>query len=178
MLLTQRKEVVPEALLSFAEVILGACFLGLCAQIEIPLFFTPVPLTIQTIGVMLIGIFLGPGKGALAALCYLFQGCVGFPVFAGGAAGAIHLIGPTGGYLLGYVAQALIIGYRIEHKKSLFPSLFFALLLQLGLGSLFLSQFVGLNQCLELGFYPFVIPEIIKASCVTYFIKNRRIYVV
>lgn len=165
---------VSEHLLDAAQVVLGSTFIALCAQIKIPLYFTPVPLTIQTMAVMLIGALLGSRKGALAALCYLVQGCMGLPVFAGGAFGAIHLFGPTGGYLMGYILQAFVIGYLIEKKLPVFGALLTGLFLQLLLGSLFLGYFVGFESCLTLGFYPFILGEILKASSVTLFLKKMK----
>ena len=76
----------------------------------------PVPITGQTIGVVLVGSLLGSKKGALCILLYLMEGSLGLPVFANMSAGAHVLIGPTGGYLWGFIIGAMIMGYSKEKK--------------------------------------------------------------
>lgn len=175
-----RSYALPQRAVHCFQILLASCLMGLCAQIEIPLPFTPVPLTIQTAGVMLIALSLGGRKGLYAILCYLFQGCVGLPVWAGGAAGSIHFFGPTGGYLMAYVLQVAFIGWWIERKQgasSLYVVgiLLASVCLQLGVGTLWLAQFVGIEKCLFYGFYPFIAGECVKAILVTIFMKNRKI---
>src|SRR5690349_12914946 len=81
-------------LLRDTGLILGfSAFLGLCAQISFPIPFTPVPITLQTLAVLLTGAVLGSKRGVLAMLVYLAEGAIGFPVFAGGTGGFIHLVG-------------------------------------------------------------------------------------
>lgn len=89
-------------------------FVALTAQIEIRLPFTPVPITGQTLGVLLTGAALGSRRGALALLLYLLEGAIGLPVFAGGAAGFARILGPTGGYLLALPLAAGIVGLLAE----------------------------------------------------------------
>jgi biotin transport system substrate-specific component len=103
---------------SFFQILFAACFMGVCAQIKIPLHFTPVPLTVQTTGVMLIGVFLGSRKGVYAILFYLIQGCLGLPVWAGGASGFLHFTGPTGGYLMASILQVAFIGWFLEKRRK------------------------------------------------------------
>ena len=93
-------------------VILFSGFVGLTAQVEIPLW--PVPLTLQTLGVFFTGAVLGGRRGALALLLYLAEGAAGLPVFAGGASGGTHVLGPTGGYLAGFVFAAGVVGLLAE----------------------------------------------------------------
>ncbi len=160
------------------QIVLASCFIGICAQIKIPLYFTPVPLTGQTFGVMLVGALLGSRKGCLAALCYLFQGIIGLPVWAGGKFGFHHFMGPTGGYLLGYPLQAFLIGWLIEREKSRtliksLTSILIPSLLQMGIGTLWLSYFVGFSHVLVMGFYPFVPGEIFKAFLISIYLKQR-----
>uniref|UniRef100_UPI002580E7FB biotin transporter BioY n=2 Tax=Oceanithermus sp. TaxID=2268145 RepID=UPI002580E7FB len=81
-------------------VLAGAGFVALLAQVALPLPFTPVPVTLQTLGVLLVGAALGSRLGAQALGLYLAAGAAGLPVFAGGGAGVGWLAGPTGGYLL------------------------------------------------------------------------------
>lgn len=89
-------------------------FVALTAQIEIRLPFTPVPITGQTLGVLLTGAALGSRRGALALLLYLIEGAIGLPVFAGGAAGIARILGPTGGYLLACPLAAGVVGWLAE----------------------------------------------------------------
>jgi biotin transport system substrate-specific component len=99
-------------LLDAALVLLFSAFVGLTAQVEIPLW--PVPLTLQTLGVLFTGAVLGSRRGALALVLYLAEGAAGLPIFAGGAAGVAHLLGPTGGYLAGFVVAAGVVGWLAE----------------------------------------------------------------
>src|SRR5512139_60068 len=87
--------------------IVGAVLLlSALAQVEIPLPFTPVPITGQTFGVLLIGAALGSRRAAASLLLYITEGAAGLPFFAGGGSGLRTLSGPTAGYLLGFVIAA------------------------------------------------------------------------
>ena len=92
----------------------GSVLIALAAQIAIPLPFTPVPLTMQPLAVLFIGIVLGSTRGAAAATLYLLEGLGGLPVFAQGHGGALWLIGPTAGYLYSYPAAAALAGWFSE----------------------------------------------------------------
>ena len=92
--------------------VLFSAFVALTAQVEIPLW--PVPLTLQTLGVLLTGAVLGSRRGALALLLYLTEGALGLPVFAGGASGVGYMLGPTGGYLVGFVVAAGVVGWLAQ----------------------------------------------------------------
>lgn len=164
---------------SVLQVLGASCFLALCSQISIPLFFTPVPLSLQTFAVLLIGVTLGSRKGVLSVLAYLTQGCLGLPVFAGGSFGVVALYGVTGGYLLGFVCQVYLAGWFSERQKTFresktVVSLFFACVLQLLLGTLWLSSFVGISSALMMGFYPFLIGELLKVLTLTSYIRIRQ----
>lgn len=153
------------------KIILASCFIGICAQIEIPLYFTPVPITIQTSAIMLVGAMLGKRQGTAAVICYLMEGSLGFPVLAGGGAGFVHFIGPTGGYLFAYILQAYLIGKFFEGQRYLkltqiTAMLLFSICVQMGIGSLWLAQFVGFENCFMQGFYPFVLGEVARALLV------------
>jgi biotin transport system substrate-specific component len=106
-----RPRVVPAPAISALTVVAGSLFIALCAHIAIPLFFTPVPMTLQPFAVLLVGLLLGPGMGAATCATYLMEGAAGLPVFTPqGAGGLLQLLGPTGGYLLSYPAAAAIAG--------------------------------------------------------------------
>lgn len=149
------------------EIVMASFFIAICAQIGIPLYFSPIPVTAQTFAVMLMGSLLGPRKGALAVLVYLLEGLMGLPVFSLGGSGLVRLCGPNGGYLWAFVAQAYIAGHAAEKRKrgqgiACVALLLFGSALQLGLGYLWLSQFFGIQAGLSMGLYPFVPGECIK----------------
>lgn len=92
-------------------VVLGSLLVAVCAHVSIPLWFTPVPLTLQTFAVLFLGLVLSPGLAASALGLYLLEGMAGLPVFSPvGAGGFLHLFGPTAGYLLSYPAAAALAG--------------------------------------------------------------------
>jgi len=94
-----------------ALAVLGSLLVAVCAHVSIPLWFTPVPLTLQTFAVLFLGLILSPGLAASALGLYLLEGMAGLPVFSPiGAGGFLHLFGPTGGYLLSYPAAAALAG--------------------------------------------------------------------
>ncbi len=109
--------------LAVADLARIAVVAALIAALALPgtihLFGSPVPITLQTFGVMLAGLLLGPVRGALAVLVYLAMGAVGLPVFAGGTGGLGAFAGPTGGYLIGFPIGALVIGL-VAHRLRRF----------------------------------------------------------
>ncbi len=139
-------------------VILGSIFIAIAAQIQIPL--QPVPITLQNFAVLLISMALGWRWGTLAVALYLFEGLLGFPVFANHK-GSLELFSPTGGYLLAFLPAAFISGWLIERGWGRF-TFSTAIAAFLGLSVIFvgglsvLSLFVGLHQSLQLGLYPFL----------------------
>jgi biotin transport system substrate-specific component len=88
----------------------GALVVAIAAQFSVPVPLSPVPMTLQPLAVLAVGGLLGAAGGAAALALYLALGIMGLPVFAGGAAGMIHLLGPTGGYLLAFPAAAAVTG--------------------------------------------------------------------
>jgi biotin transport system substrate-specific component len=92
-------------------IVLGSLFVAVCAHVSIPLWFTPVPLTLQPFAVLLLGLLLSPSAAAGALLLYLAEGAAGLPVFTPGTVGLLHLFGPTGGYLLSYPFVAALIAW-------------------------------------------------------------------
>lgn len=106
--LVPRSGLVRDALLVFG----GAALVALVAQVEIPL--KPVPITLQTLAVLLVGAALGWKRGAASMTTYLLAGAAGLPVFAGGSAGLAKFAGPTGGYLLSYVFAAALVGWLVQ----------------------------------------------------------------
>lgn len=101
-----------KALRTAGVILAGSALVAVCSHIALPLWFTPVPLTLQPFAVLLLGLLLGPRLAAATLGAYLLEGAAGLPVFAPGLAlggGIAHLLGPTGGYLMAYPAAAALI---------------------------------------------------------------------
>lgn len=165
-------------LLSALQILGASLFLALCAQIRIPLYFSPVPLTGQTFGVMFIGATMGSRKGVLSVLAYLLEGSLGLPVFAGGSFGVMSLLGTTGGYFLGFIFQVFLVGSFVERQTSFnalktITALLLSCALQLGLGVVWLSAFVGFKAALVMGLYPFLFGELVKSMGIAAYVKKQ-----
>lgn len=150
----------------------GALFVALAAQVAIPLPFSPVPITGQTLAVLLTGVLLGSRRAGLSMLTYLVEGGVGLPVFAGGKAGVFHLLGPTGGYLVGFVVAASLVGWLAERGwDRRFISAFAAMLLGnvviYAVGLPWLAYFVGVEKVLLAGLLPFIPGDLVKLLLAT-----------
>jgi biotin transport system substrate-specific component len=149
--------------------IVGASLLiALCARISLPLPFTPVPLTLQNFGVLLVGLALGSRRGFAALMLYLAEGLMGIPVFSPtGPGGLAQLLGPTGGFLLAYPFVAGLAGWIWEHgKKSFARAAVAGLLAEILLFATGLSWLAVLihsfTQAVRFGLYWFVFAEVIK----------------
>ena len=144
--------------------ILGSFLLAISSKVQIPL--TPVPVTLQTLVLLVMSMFLG-WRGAVGATSlYLFQGAIGLPVFAHGG-GFIILFGPTGGYLFGFLIASLVVGYLAEKgwDKSVvltFTSMTIGTLIIYLFGVIWLSYLKDLNTALVFGLLPFITPDILK----------------
>jgi biotin transport system substrate-specific component len=156
------------AIANIALVVFAAAFVGVLAQISIPLGFTPVPLTGQTFGIMVAGAALGWRRAALAMCLYVIAGLAGVPWFAGGASG---YVGPNFGYLIGFVLSAAALGWlasrgndRAVAGSLISMALADTLIFVFGVGWLANYLHVSLATALHLGFYPFVWGELIKAG--------------
>ena len=114
---TQQTRTLPNSrMLDLGAVIGGSLLMALCAHVSIPLWFTPVPITLQTFGVMLLALTLGGWRSAAALVLYLIEGASGLPVFnPHGLGGVAQIIGPTGGFLMAYPLAALA-GGLIAHN--------------------------------------------------------------
>ncbi len=143
-------------------------FVALSAQPEIRLAY--VPLTLQTLAVLLTGAVLGSRRGALALLLYLGQGAAGLPVFAGGAGGIAHLVGPTAGYLIAFPLAAGLVGLLAERGWDR-HILWTVLAMILGnlviylLGVSWLAIYLGsLRSAIANGMLPFLLGDLIKIA--------------
>ncbi|MDF1545446.1 MAG: biotin transporter BioY [bacterium] len=140
-----------------------------CSYISINLPFSPVPITGQSFGVLLIAMAIGRVRGTAVVMAYLIEGALGLPVFAGGSAGIAKFFGPTGGFLLGFPLAAWLVGTLADRgwDRNYFRS---AAAMTIGTGLIFiaglswLSQFVPSASLLTLGLVPFMPGAVIKIS--------------
>lgn len=168
---TLRYAAVPRTglLADAALVVLGAGLIAAAAQVSIPLGFTPVPVTGQTFAVLLVGSSLGTVRGGASGSLYLLVGLLGVPVYADGQGGWDVVAGASGGYLVAFPLAAALSGWLAERRwDRQFRSAVSAMLTgnvliyAIGLPWLALELNTGLERTLELGFYPFVIGDVIK----------------
>jgi biotin transport system substrate-specific component len=154
--------------LQVALVVGASLFVALCARVTLPLPFTPVPLTLQNFGVLLVGLTLGSRRGFAALALYLVEGAVGMPVFnPSGLGGVAQLLGPTGGYLLAYPFVAALAGWIMERGRKTFARAAVAgLLAEIVLFTSGISWLAVLThsfaQAVRFGLYWFVFAEVIK----------------
>jgi biotin transporter BioY len=149
------------------SVIAGSLLIVLSAQAYIVLPFTPVPITLQTLSVMLLGSLLGSKKAPMSVLLYIVYGALGFPVFSEHSGGMHVLYGATAGYIFGFIITSYVVGKLSEKgwDRTLGKSTLVMLIAQLCIfvpGLLWLSRYVGFDNVLAQGFYPFVIGGIVK----------------
>ena len=146
-------------------VLAGSALLAISAQIKIPLY--PVPVTGQTLVVLIIGMAYGSRLGAATLLAYLVEGGMGLPVFAGGGAGWATLAGPTGGYLIGFLVAAFLLGLLAERGMGRGPvSTALAMIVGTALiyvfGVTHLSGFIGFEKAVAAGLLPFLYGDALK----------------
>jgi biotin transport system substrate-specific component len=150
-----------------ALIIGASAIIAIAAQIAIPVPFSPVPLTMQPLAVLLVGAILGSQRGAAAATLYLLEGLSGLPVFAQGHGGPLWLIGPTAGYLYSYPFAAFIAGWFSQRgwgntvARSIFGMLVALAVIYIG-GWSWLTHLVGPRAAFAAGVAPFVIADIVK----------------
>jgi biotin transport system substrate-specific component len=145
-------------------VVLGSLVLAASSYVEAPMW--PVPVTLQTYAVCIVGALFGARLAAATVIAYLLEGALGLPVFAGGAGGFEHLLGPTGGYLVGFLIAATLTGALVGRRLKSFIALLGVMLLAhiviFVFGVLQLQLFVGWAQAWSAGVTPFLIGTIIK----------------
>ncbi len=153
-------------------VVSGSIFVALSAQLTIYLPFSPVPITAQTLAVLLCGAVLGSKRGALSLALYILEGAVGLPVFAGGMGGITVLLGPTAGYLAGFLVAAYLVGMLSENgfnrnwHSTLIAFLLGQSIIYL-LGVMRLASFTDFDQVFRIGVTPFLIGDAVKISFAT-----------
>ena len=153
-------------LINFLLVIFGTLLLTVSAKVQVP--FWPVPMTMQTFAVFIIGMTFGSKLAFFTLLLYLFEGAIRLPVFAKGG-GLLYLTGPTAGYLYGMTIAAGVVGYLAERNfndsyvKSLF-SLLIATSIIFIFGVGYLGSVIGYEKALAGGLYPFLPSELFKIA--------------
>lgn len=149
-------------------VLVGTLILALSSRVEVPMY--PVPMTMQTLAVTMIGALYGWRLGAITVLAWLAQGALGLPVFAGGLGGIARFFGPTGGYLLAFPIVAALVGWLAErgwngHRIGLaFAAMLMGNLLCLALGGAWLAVMIGAQKAFAAGVAPFLIGGALKSA--------------
>jgi biotin transport system substrate-specific component len=153
--------------LQLAAVLLGTLVLAASSQVQVPMI--PVPMTMQTLAVTLVGAFYGWRLGSLTVLAWLLEGALGMPVFAGGGAGLARFMGPTGGYLLAFPLVAALTGWLAERGWTganlirSFASMLTGNLLCLAIGGAWLAAAIGWDKALSVGVLPFLMGGVLKS---------------
>jgi biotin transport system substrate-specific component len=149
-------------------VLLGTLVLALSSYVEVPM--VPVPITMQTFAVALVGALYGWRLGGVTITAWLLEGALGLPVLAGGAAGVHHFAGPTAGYLFVFPLAGALVGWLAErgwngHRVALaFAAMLLSHALCLATGALWLALAIGPGQAIALGVTPFLIGAVLKSG--------------
>ena len=159
---------------------LFAALMALGAQVDVPM--APVPMSLQSLAVVLAGALLGPWRGMAGALLYLAAGAAGLPVFAGAAGGIEHLSGATGGYLAAFPLAAGLVGLAATQGWTRRPGGGFPVMLAghaviLGLGAGWLAMRIGLGAAVSGGLTPFLFGAAVKsavAALIVWLAERRR----
>ena len=160
------------SMFNILSILFGAFLIALLAQISIHLPFSPVPITGQTMGVLLVGALLGSRMGTLSVCTYILKGAIGFPVVAGFKGGIMVLLGPTAGYIYGFIPAVFIMGWATENgiTSRFYLSLFFCVVasfLILLLGTLYFLIFnMSFSDARTIGLYPFILGDFFKSLAV------------
>lgn len=147
-------------------IICGSLILGLSSQVKVYLPISPVPITGQTFAVLMLAALLGSKRGVLAILAYLVEGILGLPVFAGGM-GLATLIGPTGGYLVGFIAVAYVVGKLAEmgwdrRVSTTIAAMLAGEIVLYTFGVCWLAIMTNIRIALTVGLYPFIVGDVLK----------------
>ncbi len=153
---------------AIALILAGSILLAVSAHVKVP--FWPVPMTMQTFIVLMIGAAYGWRLGGATLIAYLIEGAAGLPVFTGGA-GPLYMAGPTGGYLAGFVVSAAVSGWLIQNVVrgtiSALVAFLIADALALALGVAYLSTLIGFEKAIAGGLMPFLAGEALKIVLAT-----------
>lgn len=144
--------------------LIAVLVLAVSARLEVPVPGSPVPQSLQTMAVVLVGALMGPRRGMMALLAYLVAGAAGLPVFAGGAAGVHQLLGPTGGYLAGFVLGAGVAGLLGANLHNALLGMLLAHAVILGMGWGRLALLLGPGDAWVHGVAPFLWGGAVKSA--------------
>jgi biotin transport system substrate-specific component len=144
-------------------IVAASAIIAIAAQIAVTVPFTPVPMTLQPLAVLLVGVVLGSRRGAAAAMLYLLEGAGGMPVFAQLHGGAVWLIGPTAGYLWSYPFAAFVAGLFSERERPR-SGMFVALGVIYAGGWSWLAVLTGPQNAWVAGVAPFVVADLVKIA--------------
>jgi len=150
-----------------AIVVLGSIFMAVMTQISVPFF--PVPMTLQTLAVMLIGVTFGFRMATATLALYLIEGAMGLPVFSNFGFGFAKLIGPTGGYLAGFLIAAAVMGFMADRKVTrgwagMIATLVIGEVIIMALGYGWLTSLIGTEKAWLGGVYPFILGDMLKLA--------------
>lgn len=151
-----------------AAVVAGTCVLTASSYIEVPM--VPVPMTLQTLAVTVIGALYGWRLAGITVVAWLLQGALGAPVLAGGTGGIMKFVGPTAGYLFAFPVAAMVTGWLAQRGwdgRSMgraFGAMLIGNALCLALGAAWLSVIVGLDKAIWLGVAPFIVGMVVKSA--------------
>lgn len=145
----------------------GTLFIALCAHIKVPM--VPVPMTMQTFAILVVGMAFGWRLGLATVLLYIGEGMAGLPVFTNAGASPAYLLGPTGGYIAGFAVAAAATGWLAERgwDRSIWttlPAMAIGTVCILGLGVAWLSTLIGFDTAIAAGLLPFVWGALVKIA--------------
>jgi biotin transport system substrate-specific component len=161
-------------------VLAGTLILALASQIAVPM--VPVPITMQTFAITMIGALYGWRLGAVTVLAWLGEAAIGFPVLAGGAGGIAPFMGPTAGYLASFPIIAALVGWLAERGWSgnrvvrSFLAHLSANILCLAIGGAWLATLIGAEKGWLLGVAPFVLGAVLKSALAATVLKTIQVY--
>ncbi|WP_263411079.1 biotin transporter BioY [Terriglobus tenax] len=153
-----------------AKVALGTLFLAASSWMAVPMF--PVPITMQTYAVLVVGALFGARMGVITVLAWLAEALIGLPVLAHGSAGAAVFLGPTAGYIASFPVTAAFIGWLADRKAlngvaANFGAMLAGNAINLAMGAAVLAGFVGGSKAIAIGVVPFLIGAVVKAVLAT-----------
>lgn len=154
---------------NFLATLGAAVGVAVAAQVSVPIPGSPVPQSLQTLAVVLVGVAAGPGRGALGVVVYVLMGALGLPVFADGAGGMAHVVGPTAGYLVGFILAAALVGWWVRQPWGIgFLPILAGMVVAhgviLAMGWLRLVPMMGAAAAFSVGVGPFLLGGVVKSA--------------
>ena len=184
MLITNKIETLTKhqsAAITISAAFTGSLLLALLAHLSIPVPYSPVPITGQTFGILFLGAVLGSRIGTLSVILYISEGLIGIPVFAGGSMGFLYLLGPTGGYLIGFIPAVYMVGYFsekgfIKNISTTLIAMIFGTIVIFVFGISWLVVTAGFGTALSIGLYPYIPGAIIKIMLATIIVCSINLF--